>query len=256
LCRREGIAESLYYTWSKEFLEAGKTRLAGDTARQATAPEVKDLRLEAATPLRRKRLEGRAREALLHDGFDILSVPVLITSSDGRLIFANLAGEAFLRNSQHLALSRGRLVARRAADRSRLVRLMQGLGRGTGGSLALGLGNGHATWLMAMPLPEARANRLGLPERDPLGLIVLQRRDCQPGATAELLERLLELTPAEAWLAAAISRGETVAESAAARGVSLNTARTHLKSVFSKTGVSRQAELAAMLAGMSLLRDD
>ncbi len=39
LCRREGIAESLYYSWSKEFLEAGKTRLAGDTARQATAPE-------------------------------------------------------------------------------------------------------------------------------------------------------------------------------------------------------------------------
>ena len=35
LCRREGIAESLYYSWSKEFLEAGKRRLAGDTERQA-----------------------------------------------------------------------------------------------------------------------------------------------------------------------------------------------------------------------------
>jgi transposase len=44
LCRREGIAESLYYTWSKEFLEAGKRRLAGDTARAATSGEVKDLR--------------------------------------------------------------------------------------------------------------------------------------------------------------------------------------------------------------------
>lgn len=47
LCRREGIAESLYYRWSKEFLEAGKRRLSGDTARQATSPEVKDLRSEA-----------------------------------------------------------------------------------------------------------------------------------------------------------------------------------------------------------------
>src|SRR3984893_3789085 len=47
LCRREGIAESLYYTWSKEFLEAGKRRLAGDTARAATSGEVKDLRREA-----------------------------------------------------------------------------------------------------------------------------------------------------------------------------------------------------------------
>jgi transposase len=47
LCRREGIAESLYYSWSKEFLEAGKRRLAGDTARAATSDEVKDLRREA-----------------------------------------------------------------------------------------------------------------------------------------------------------------------------------------------------------------
>lgn len=47
LCRREGIAESLYYNWSKEFLEAGKKRLAGDRARAATSDEVKDLRRES-----------------------------------------------------------------------------------------------------------------------------------------------------------------------------------------------------------------
>jgi len=48
LCRREGIAESLYYKWSKDFLEAGKKRLSGDTARQATSSEVKELRQEAS----------------------------------------------------------------------------------------------------------------------------------------------------------------------------------------------------------------
>ncbi len=41
LCRREGINQNLYYRWSKEFLGAGKTRLAGDTAREATSEEVK-----------------------------------------------------------------------------------------------------------------------------------------------------------------------------------------------------------------------
>jgi transposase len=46
LCRREGIAESLYYSWSREFLEAGKRRLARDTERAATNPEVKELRRE------------------------------------------------------------------------------------------------------------------------------------------------------------------------------------------------------------------
>ena len=48
LCRKEGIAQSLYYVWSKEFMEAGKRRLAGDTARAATTDEVKDLRREAS----------------------------------------------------------------------------------------------------------------------------------------------------------------------------------------------------------------
>ena len=47
LCRREGISQNLYYRWSKEFLEAGKKRLAGDTTREATSDEVKNLRREA-----------------------------------------------------------------------------------------------------------------------------------------------------------------------------------------------------------------
>lgn len=48
LCRREGINSNVYYRWSKEFLEAGKKRLAGDTAREATTDEVKNLRNEAS----------------------------------------------------------------------------------------------------------------------------------------------------------------------------------------------------------------
>ena len=47
LCRKEGINQNLYYRWSKEFLEAGKKRRAGDTVREATSDEVKGLRTEA-----------------------------------------------------------------------------------------------------------------------------------------------------------------------------------------------------------------
>ena len=47
LCRRVGIAQGIYYKWSKDFMEAGKKRLAGDTARAATTDEVKDLRRQA-----------------------------------------------------------------------------------------------------------------------------------------------------------------------------------------------------------------
>ncbi len=47
LCRREGLSESMYYKWSKEFMEAGKKRLAGDITREASTDEVKELRREA-----------------------------------------------------------------------------------------------------------------------------------------------------------------------------------------------------------------
>ena len=47
LCRREGIAQGVYYKWSKDFMEAGKRRLTGDTSRAANTDEVRDLRREA-----------------------------------------------------------------------------------------------------------------------------------------------------------------------------------------------------------------
>jgi transposase len=75
LCRQEGIAQSLYYSWSKEFLEAGKKRLAGDTARSASTDEVKDLRREAhqlKEALAEQMLENRLlKKSMIADGEDI-----------------------------------------------------------------------------------------------------------------------------------------------------------------------------------------
>ena len=74
LCRREGIAQSMYYGWSKEFLEAGKRRLAGDTARAATTDEVKDLRHETSAlkeVVAEQALEIRLlKKSMLGDGED------------------------------------------------------------------------------------------------------------------------------------------------------------------------------------------
>ena len=74
LCRREGIAESLYYNWSKDFLEAGKKRLSGDTARQATPGEVVSLKREARDlkeVLAETLLENRLlKKSVIADGED------------------------------------------------------------------------------------------------------------------------------------------------------------------------------------------
>jgi transposase len=75
LCRKEGIAQNLYYRWSKEFLEAGKKRLAGDTVREATSDEVKSLRAEARQlkeALAEATLENRLlKKSVIADGEDI-----------------------------------------------------------------------------------------------------------------------------------------------------------------------------------------
>jgi transposase len=74
LCRREGIAQGVYYKWSKDFMEAGKRRLAGDTARAANTDEVRDLRREARDlkeVVAEQMLENRLlKKSMIGDGGD------------------------------------------------------------------------------------------------------------------------------------------------------------------------------------------
>ena len=75
LCRREGINANMYYRWSKEFFEAGKKRLAGDTAREATSDEVKTLRAEATAlkeTVAEMLMENRLLKSVLGDGEDAI----------------------------------------------------------------------------------------------------------------------------------------------------------------------------------------
>jgi transposase len=72
LCRRESLAPNLYYRWSKEFLEAGKKRLLGDTTREATAPEVKALRDE----------NGRLKQVLAETVLENRLLKKNVTGSD------------------------------------------------------------------------------------------------------------------------------------------------------------------------------
>ncbi len=74
LCRREGIAQGVYYKWSKDFMEAGKRRLAGDTARAANTDEVRELRREARDlkeVVAEQMLENRLlKKSMIGDGED------------------------------------------------------------------------------------------------------------------------------------------------------------------------------------------
>ena len=88
LCRKEGIAQSLYYTWSKEFMEAGKRRLAGDTARAASSDDVKGLRQETAAlkeVVADLMLENRLlKKSMIADGARTNEVPRIRKARDHR----------------------------------------------------------------------------------------------------------------------------------------------------------------------------
>lgn len=77
LCRKEGLAPNLYYRWSKEFLEAGKKRLVGDTTREATSTEVVTLRQENA------RLKQVVAETVLENR--LLKKSLTAVDSDGEV---------------------------------------------------------------------------------------------------------------------------------------------------------------------------
>src|SRR6201982_1195822 len=84
LCRKEGINQNLYYRWSKEFLEAGKKRLASNTARAATSDEVKDLRREASAlkeVVAELMLENRLLKKSIGAGQDGASAPLLASAN-------------------------------------------------------------------------------------------------------------------------------------------------------------------------------
>ena len=75
LCRREGIAQGVYYKWSKDFMEAGKRRLAGDTVRAANNEEVTELRREGRDlkeVVAELTLENRLlKKSMIGDGGDV-----------------------------------------------------------------------------------------------------------------------------------------------------------------------------------------
>jgi DNA-binding CsgD family transcriptional regulator len=84
-------------------------------------------------------------------------------------------------------------------------------------------------------------------------VLVMVDLSVEPNATA--LQKLFNLTPAEASLAVKISRGKTPAAIARSNGVTIATVRSQLKAVFAKTNTRRQAELVGLLARVSLLPD-
>lgn len=199
----------------------------------------------------------RAAEALRATGFAALEAvgqACIVLGRDGRPLLMTAEAERLLASRGALALGEGALAAASAGDARDLARLVgAAVARpGVGGSIRLGPGKGAAALVLrAMPLPAAPGAL-----REPACLLLLGEPPRRAGEDTQDLAHRFGLTAAEATLAADLLDGRSVGEIARLRGRSVNTVRTHLARLMSKTGTSRQGELVrALLLGIDAARD-
>lgn len=180
---------------------------------------------------------------------DRLPRALIVTDSSGRILHLNQRAEALLKSNSGLSagadgLRAGSLhqTARLREFIARTASSVAGNGQHPGGVIQLQRVGHHPMKLQIAPLASS-SGKMG--RRPTVAIFVAEpERTAKPDPV--LLGALLELTPAEARVTAAIAGGRTVQQFADEAGVSLNTTRTLLKRVFSKTGVSRQAELVRL----------
>jgi len=190
----------------------------------------------------------QARSRLHDEALDRLSMAVVVVDRDGATHYVNRAAEGLLEDpAGPLACTSGRLVPRSGRHTCRFEALVRAAAdRAEGGALSLPSGGGKkASHCIFVPLsPDRKWSGAWV---RPMTMILLA--DAQSGCQVDLgvLQALFRLTPSEARLAAALASGMTLEAVASGSGVSVFTARAHLRAVFSKVGVNRQAELAAVM---------
>lgn len=169
----------------------------------------------------------------------------------GRVRHANRVGRGMITEAGGLMVSGGRLAAARSDDSRRLQLLIDRAATGAagmriGGSMAL------TTPLRRRPLSlnvlPLHGERAALFPTEPVVIVCVTDLDADVSLPEKWLRDLYGLTRAEAAVALALFEGITAAETAERLGVSLHTVRNQLRSIFEKTGVSRQAELIVQLA--------
>lgn len=225
-------------------------------------------RLEAFTShfvrvlaFRRQMKDAEALQRQTEQALDRLDVGILLLDDLGRIIFANAAARKILDDHPGIAIRHDRLVAERSYDAGQLAALLAAAAQsgerpGTGGAICVARGAERSPvqlWVMPLSRDVGLVTR-GKPQATNCAMLV--DPELTPRAPAAVLRSLWGLTGAEARLAQALLTGDRLEDHAASAAISMNTARTHLKVVFAKTGTARQAELVRVLAHVLLPKDD
>jgi DNA-binding CsgD family transcriptional regulator len=200
------------------------------------------------------------REAMLR-GLEGLAVGVMLAAGDGRVLFANPVAEELLARGDGLAAPQQRLRAATPALTEELLRRIReaadlgagaGPGAGEAGAFSLPARSGDRLSLLVCPFPIAAAGVVG--PTVPVALVFVEGPEPMRTVRQDDLRRVYGLTAAEAKLVGALLAGTMLGDYAAASGISAETAKTQLRTVFAKTGQHRQADLIRHILANPILR--
>lgn len=216
--------------------------------------------LRTALLLQRHVGELRARAELAERALDGLTLAVLVLDAGASILHANQAAAALLDRADGLRAVERRLCCEREDETARLHAAVESLvaamlHEDAPAPITLGATRGarpRPLGLLLSPLPPGPPgdDLESVPrEETPHVLVTVRDPDEAQRLPVAALQQLFDLTPAQARLSAALAAGDSLESYARRCGVTLNTARSTLKSVFARTGCRRQAELVVVLTG-------
>ncbi len=204
-----------------------------------------------AIQVRHKLTQADIQRQIGLDGLERSQTAAIVVTGNGIILHANKDAEAMLQAGDAIRSVSGQLAAATKSATERLTMLIRGAidtaaGRSgsAGGTVAIPRPNRPPLTVLVAPFRPAQEGA-GAPV--PAALLFLRDPERAPGSPSAALQQLFGLTAAEATIANYLTRGRSLTEIAARHNLSLNTLRTHLRNIFSKTGTNRQAELVALI---------
>jgi DNA-binding CsgD family transcriptional regulator len=209
--------------------------------------------LQRAVAIHRRLEAVDLAQAAASEVLDGMPVGVAILDGDGKVLFVNRHARALVDAGDLLLLRDGLSVPK--PDEARVLRRLvadacatgRGIGTGAGGTLAVSRPSGRrALTLLVAPL---HARTAGMTREVPAAVVFVGDPERKVEGVGDVLRRLYGLTRAEANVASLLVEGRRTEELGERLGISLHTARTHVKRVLSKVDVRSQSELVRVLLG-------